>query len=608
MIKSVLALIIALLFFANYSEVIKGLNNISTEASALIISGQANTVVNDNNNIENPTTQSMFSESIWNVFVHKPYLYLQYGTMNEDEIGKGRIEQLLRAKPNSDTRDDIVLKEVTERGNPMMTRTKLIEKITFQFITMFSFMINSIPVLLLSFSLLLFQFWFLAIGMIAPFVFIWGGALPNQFGVIIRYFLELIIPLALKLAVSVIALVVFMLTNVLMNSVMSTFTSSSILSFIVLSWCQLALWTTFFLLRKRIFRIFSLGSQQIGYLREEIKNVYTDPLKSAVSKTATVGGAVAGGIVTGTPQGGAMMGASVGGSLGGVATGENDVGSATRTVATTGMMYDRMNKNQAISDQKEAESMQQLEIQQTKDDFQEKLMSQHGIAEPMAKEATQKLHEKGIDLNAVDDELVNTSMSEIQQEIEEKRPKEDFATNFSNKVHGKVFDQKLENETNQLKSTGNIDHGKDHQTEVHADKSINTEEIPLEKLDNYSKSNNESTPLQTPKLDTNSQQFSNEPKDIPIVTEPMHQGTESGTSIEITKFDQSDVENNGINPQPIRESKINSNSPKGNSIPTNNHNTKDTQQEFIENDIPTQDIPKREVSNTGNNTNQEYIP
>lgn len=344
LLKSILALALALVFFSNYSTIIKGLNTLSVEASALIVSGSA--VVTDDGNIVDQTAQEKMNNALWNTFVHQPYLMLQYGTVDQEAIGEERVLNLLQKKPDSEERYNIVKEEILDKGNTMMTREKIFERWGILMITFVANFFNSIPVMILAFALLFLQFWFTAMAMIAPFAFVWS-ALPNQFGVLARYFLELLTPLVLKLAVSVLALIVFSLTGVLTVVAMNTLNTSGLLSFIFLVFVEGILFFTFFLLRKRILNIFSMGSKQLASVRENMSSAFVQPVKKGVQTTAAAVGTVAGAMSGGAA--GALVGSSLGGTIGSVISGDKGITDAGRDVALTYSLYETMKKKKSAN-------------------------------------------------------------------------------------------------------------------------------------------------------------------------------------------------------------------------------------------------------------------
>lgn len=346
-LKSMLALTLALLFFSNYSAVLKGAHTVSTDLSAALLSGNVSINMDKKSGlIEDTTIREKMNDNIFTMFVHKPYLMLQYGTTIEEDIGSNRVRELLSA-PKGDERKNIIISEVTERGNESLTYSNVVNRLVFAWVMQVTNAISSIPIYLLALSLIVFQFWFLVIALIAPFVFLWS-ALPNQFGVLKRYFFELSIPLVLKMGLSVVALILFGITDVLYN--INTLGGGT-QGYIITTLIQSLILFTLFLLRKRIFNVFSVGSKEISIMREQMNATFMEPAQKGVRTTMATGGALVGAIAGG-PQG-AIAGANMGSSLGKAATGQSGVGDMAKDVSLSmimgrrSMMSNPAKKNQA---------------------------------------------------------------------------------------------------------------------------------------------------------------------------------------------------------------------------------------------------------------------
>ncbi len=319
-LKTVLAFAIAILMFFNYSAFLKGVNQVTTEASGLILK---TSVKGDK---ETLSASDKMVGNLWTMFVDRPYLYMQYGTDKIENIGKDRINDVLKKKPNSEKRFNAVKKEVVEYSNNLMTHESAVDRTVFTLIYLVINGIVSIPVYLLSLLLIILQFWFMAIAAMAPFALLFG-ALPGQFGVVKRYFVELLLPMVLKVVVSFGAFVVFTISEIAYNLESSKLGSGKPISaFIGAAVIHLILFALMFILRHRIKGIFSAGSQSLQELRGSLGEI-TNPLKSGVQNVATLGGAAIGGVAGGAA--GASMGANIGNKLGKLSTGEGDVGDVT---------------------------------------------------------------------------------------------------------------------------------------------------------------------------------------------------------------------------------------------------------------------------------------
>lgn len=327
--QTIIALTIAILMFANYTTLLTGANKLTTELSGFVVSlpsqnGDSDLVVDD------PRTK--MKDSIWGMFVDRPYLYMQYGTHDVETLGGGdrdegvkRVKHILKEPVGEDRLTKVIEEEASNsgKGNNMMKYSAVNSRLAFSFFYMVINGLVSLPIYLLSLCLILFQFWFMVIAALAPFALL-IGAIPGQFNVLKRYFIELGIPLALKIFVSFIALIVFVISDIIYAGNFKSISGASnpFYSYVGAATFNLLLFGTIFILRNRIKDIFSSGSNAIRDLRES-SGTFTAPFKKGVQNVATVGGAAAGAVVGGPA--GAMTGAAIGGSIGKVATGEGGI-------------------------------------------------------------------------------------------------------------------------------------------------------------------------------------------------------------------------------------------------------------------------------------------
>lgn len=327
--QTIIALTIAVLMFANYTTLLTGANKITTDLSGFVVSLPSHAGDLESNMVD-PRTK--MKDSIWGMFVDRPYLYMQYGTHDVEVLGEGnrdagltRVKNILKEPVGEERQTKVVQQEASKDGygNNMMKYSAVNSRLAFSYFYMMINGLVSLPIYLLSLCLILFQFWFMVIAALAPFALL-IGAIPGQFNVLKRYFIELGIPLALKIFLSFIALIVFVISDIIYAGDFKSITGASnpFYSYVGAGTFNLLLFGTIFILRNRIKNIFSSGSNTIRELRES-SGTFAAPFKKGVQNVATVGGAVAG-AVAGGPAG-AMTGAAIGGSVGKVVTGEGGV-------------------------------------------------------------------------------------------------------------------------------------------------------------------------------------------------------------------------------------------------------------------------------------------
>lgn len=345
-VKAVVTITLAMLLFANYSTYLTGANKLSNDL-----------INNLYTSISSESDQSTINDTLWSMFVDRPYLMLQYGTHNIDEIGYERIVDLLKTPSGEERYEKVLINEVVEQNNDLMISSSVLDRLAFSGFYLFSNGVMSIPILIFSLILILVQFWFIVIAMIAPFALL-IGTIPTCFGVVKRYLVELIIPLGIKVFFSVFTIFILLLSE-LLYAVNNAFDGNSFMSYISTIVVQFILFISIFLLRKRIMSIFTKGSKMIATLRESAQKVNPiETLKKGVQVGATALGTVVGGVTAGAA--GAGIGASIGKALGKTVTGENGVADAitdtTKAVNQAKILSNLGKKNGATPLSKESKN------------------------------------------------------------------------------------------------------------------------------------------------------------------------------------------------------------------------------------------------------------
>ncbi|MBD7939650.1 hypothetical protein H9655_21640 [Cytobacillus sp. Sa5YUA1] len=272
-LKTVLTLSLALVLFTNFAPFMKGMNNISNQLSQTLLTGSSNTITADNRTPEE--LREGVSNNLWDMFITKPYLIMQYGNENIDSIGVDRVNSLLEMPKGEDRQSYIEKNEIMENNNQMMTYDNVPNRFVFTFIYSPINAIVSIPIFALGLALIVFQVWFLLMAFLSPFVLVWA-AFPGQFGVLKKYGVELAYPLVCKFIATVATLFIFTL-GFLIYSMEAT----GISQYLIIVFMQFVMFCMLFLLRKRISNVFGAGNTFIG-LRNDI-----DGLKNSITHLGT---------------------------------------------------------------------------------------------------------------------------------------------------------------------------------------------------------------------------------------------------------------------------------------------------------------------------------
>ncbi|MGG0476078.1 hypothetical protein ABEY96_28255 [Priestia aryabhattai] len=304
LLHPIIAITLSIVLFSNFGTVLKGINSISTELTNTVASATSNGDVDS------------MADSIQKVFVHRPYLYLQFNSGSEEKIGKKRIDSLLLSKPGSKERREAVKREIKEYKNSMVEPASVVKRLIYTGLFICVNGLLSIPVWVLAFLFKALQIWFLLIAVLSPFVLIWS-ILPGQLPVMRRFGIELMYPMGLKVIIGFMALVVFTFSQLAFSIPATTGLKGYYLS----TFFQFVFFFVLFLVRKRIKAIFNSTT---GFVREmrQSTQIVMQPVKNSVENTATLVGAGIG-AATGNPQM-AIQGAAIGRNVGKTLVGEKD--------------------------------------------------------------------------------------------------------------------------------------------------------------------------------------------------------------------------------------------------------------------------------------------
>lgn len=256
--RTILILVFTLIFFTNYATILKGANTLTTQLTAVVM-GSTSALSSE----DGKTGQQSIGDNMWDLFVHRPYLYMQYGVDDASKIGDGRVDTLLAMQPGEDRQTYVEETEVGERKNTMMTYAKVPDRLVFTIMYLVVNGITSLPIFALALLIIAFQFWFLVLALLAP-IFLLIAAFPGNDGVFRRYIEELTLPLLLKIGVSFIALVIFTMSAIVYevgNSDSIGYVAVAVIEFVVLF--------LIFMLRKRLLSILAAGNTAVRMVAHE---------------------------------------------------------------------------------------------------------------------------------------------------------------------------------------------------------------------------------------------------------------------------------------------------------------------------------------------------
>ncbi|EGT3606063.1 YtxH domain-containing protein [Clostridium perfringens] len=130
-INFVVIFIISASFIAYAPDYIKKVNEFSSDISTTALN-LGTKIVTSNSNSEGKDSINLIRDNLFSIQVQQPWMLLQYGNSNIEEIGRDRVESLLSTNPSEDDgkkREEIVKTEIEEKHNSNLTITEVMSRL-----------------------------------------------------------------------------------------------------------------------------------------------------------------------------------------------------------------------------------------------------------------------------------------------------------------------------------------------------------------------------------------------------------------------------------------------------------------------------------------------
>ena len=159
------------------SEQIKGLyvTQITEDGDLAVLSGSNQFSVSDNSDSEGKDSVDLIRDSLFSIQVEQPWLLLQFGNSNAEEIGADRVEALVSVSPEDEdgkTREEVVKTEIEDNDNNNLTIPQVVNRLGMVFFLLFFNLGITIFVFLLTGMMLFSQILFIIFAMFLPISFL----------------------------------------------------------------------------------------------------------------------------------------------------------------------------------------------------------------------------------------------------------------------------------------------------------------------------------------------------------------------------------------------------------------------------------------------------
>ena len=128
-----------------------------------------------NSDSEGRDSVDLIRDSLFSIQVQQPWLLLQFGNSNAEEIGAERVEALVSASPedeDGETREEVVKTEIEDNDNNNLTIPQVINRLGMVFFLLFLNLGITIFVFLLTGMMIFSQILFIIFAMFLPISFL----------------------------------------------------------------------------------------------------------------------------------------------------------------------------------------------------------------------------------------------------------------------------------------------------------------------------------------------------------------------------------------------------------------------------------------------------
>ena len=173
-INFVVVFILSASFIAYAPDYIKKVNDFSSDISTASLD-LGTKIMLPNSDSEGKDSVDLIRDSLFSIQVEQPWLLLQFGNSNAEEIGTDRVEALVSASPEDEdgkTREEVVKTEIEDNDNNNLTIPQVVNRLGMVFFLLFFNLGITIFVFLLTGMMLFSQILFIIFAMFLPISFL----------------------------------------------------------------------------------------------------------------------------------------------------------------------------------------------------------------------------------------------------------------------------------------------------------------------------------------------------------------------------------------------------------------------------------------------------
>ena len=173
-INFVVVFVLSASFIAYAPDYIKKINEFSSDISTASLD-LGTKIMLPHSASEGKDSVDLIRDSLFSIQVEQPWLLLQFGNSNAEEIGTDRVEALVSASPEDEdgkTREEVVKTEIEDNDNNNLTIPQVVNRLGMVFFLLFFNLGITIFVFLLTGMMLFSQILFIIFAMFLPISFL----------------------------------------------------------------------------------------------------------------------------------------------------------------------------------------------------------------------------------------------------------------------------------------------------------------------------------------------------------------------------------------------------------------------------------------------------
>ena len=296
-INFIVVFILSASFIAYAPDYIKKVNDFSSDISTASLDLGTKIILPDSDS-QGKDSVDLIRDSLFSIQVKQPWLLLQFGNSDVEEIGADRVEALVSASPDDEdgeTREDVVKAEIEDNDNNNLTIPQVVNRLGMVFFLLFFNLGITIFVFLLTGMMIFSQILFIIFAMFLPISFLLS-MIPSYESMAKQAIVRVFNTIMTRAGITLIVTVAFSISSMFYNI-------STDYPFFMVAFLQIVCFAGIYMKLGDLMSMFSLNagdSQSMG--RRIFRRPYLYMRHRARRFERRVAGAVAGNAVSGSKQ------------------------------------------------------------------------------------------------------------------------------------------------------------------------------------------------------------------------------------------------------------------------------------------------------------------